>query len=173
MDELLDGLSEYDAAVRSFLECQIAECLLNIDLTKKTVVLMSNGNTGKTKLLDLLRDMSGPLGRILPGNREFFLGARKNNVNDVKIMRHKTRLLCEELGSKKSPINADVYKLISGGFSMSAESNKFNDAIKVIPKVIITCNSPQFTQFGDAEKRRTIFFNSRYAFVQNPDPDSP
>lgn len=173
VEVLLNGLTEYSREVRDYMECQLAECLLTVDLTKKTAVFISRGNTGKTRLLDLLRDMSGPVGRILAGNREFFLGCRKSHISDLKLMRHKTGLLCEEMGSERSPINSDIYKLMSGGFSKSIEIKNYQDTITTTPKVIITCNDPKFTQFGDAEERRTVFFNSKYVFVLNPDPNNP
>jgi len=173
VDDLLDGLSEYDDKVRAYLECQLSECLLTVDLTKKTTILISNGNSGKTRLLNLLRDMSGPLGRILSETREFFLGCRKRHISDLKLMRHKTGLLCEELGSEKQPINSDIYKLVSGGFSKPVENKSYFDSINASPKIVITCNNPKFTQFGDAEQRRTVFFNCKYVFVRDPDPDIP
>ena len=108
VDDLLNGLSENNQDIRTYLEYQLAECLITVDLTKKVILLTSNGNTGKTKLLGLLQNMSGPQGRILPGNRELFLGRRKARIKDVKPIRHKGGLLCEELGSEKSPINSDV-----------------------------------------------------------------
>ena len=60
-------------------------------------------------------------------------------------------------------------KTDKGGITKPVDQKQFNDMIVCHPKLVITCNNPHFSIFGEAEEKRTIFFHSNFCYVENPD----
>lgn len=163
--DFLSDIVESEKEVKTLREI-IGYCLLPDYPIAKAFMLVGKGNNGKSRYLDLLREIVGEENAEEKGLQE---------LEDSRFGTHwlSNKLACidDDLSSNKLRETSTMKKL-TGGSKIGAEVKYGGQySFKNYSKLVFACNElPQTTDDSDGFYRRWILVEFPYKFKEKPDP---